>query len=188
MKKVMLINGDLFKSPSTDFLIQSYEKGVEDSGGVYKHIVIADLLFNYNKQFANSPMANLEMDLQKAWRELTWSNHIVLFCPVFKSHIPSKVSGFFDRLFNLNVANNRDFRTNSLYGRSGRIVSILDEELFQEYQLTRKTNFMAIKREIFERNHLSPVYTSRIGHLHSLDNAYSEKWKRKLYKFGLQGI
>lgn len=185
MKNVLIINGDLFKSSSTEFLIQAYERGVKDGGGVSRRLVIADLLFNYNMQFPNRSSAQLESDLQRSLRELLWANHIVLFCPVFQSYIPSKISGFFDRLLH----NSYSFSvSNNLYGRTGRIVSILDEQLYQEYQITKKTNFMAIKRSVFERSHISPVYTSTIGHLYQLDNAYSDKWVKKLYHFGLKLI
>lgn len=185
MKNVLIINGDLYKSSSTEFLMEAYERGVTDGGGVTKRIVIADLLFNSNIQFPNRSSSMLETDLQNALREMEWATHIVLFCPVFQTYIPSKVSGFFDRL----LGNVFHFSTgNSFYGRTGRIVSILDSKLFKEYQETKKTNFMSIKKSVFERSHISPVYTSTIGHLYQLDNPYSEKWFKKLYHFGLKCI
>lgn len=185
MKNVLLINGDLFKSASTDFLMDAYRDGVKQADGVVHHLRIADLLFNYNIKLPSRYTTPLEDDLQIALRRLHWAKHIVLFCPVYRSYIPSKIRGFFDRLF-LPYQSSYDINRidNNFYGKSARIVSILDHDLFHEYNLHKKTNFMSVKREVFERCHISPVRTAAMGNLYHLDNSYSAKWAEKLARFG----
>lgn len=185
MKNVLLINGDLFKTASTDFLMDAYRAGVYQADGIVHDLKIVDLLFNYNIKLPSIYSSPLEIDLQDALRELHWAKHIVLFCPVYRSYIPSKIRGFFDRLFLSNQSNlDPNPIDNNFYGKSARIVSILDNELFHEYSQFKKTNFMSIKKDVFERCHISPVRTSAMGELHNLKNSYSEKWAEKLARFG----
>lgn len=185
MKNVLLINGDLFKTVSTDFLMDAYRTGVMQADGIVHDLRIADLLFNYNIQLPSLHWTSVEADLQFALRRLHWAKHIVLFCPVYRSYIPSKIKGFFDRLF-LPYQSSLDVNRidNNFYGKSARIVSILDQDLFAEYNLYKKTNFMSVKKDVFERCHISPVRTSAMGELHQLNNSYSAKWADKLARFG----
>lgn len=188
MKNILLINGDLFKTEATDFLIAAYANGATEGNHQVRKIAIADQLFNFNRQFAYSYNAKLETDLQAAWRQMLWANHVVLFCPVFATHIPSKVSGFFERLFNQGEQTIHTLRTQGLHGRSARIVSILDQRLFDDWLVEKKTNFMTIKKDIFKRVHINPVHSATIGQLHELDNDYSQKWVAKLHAFGKKAI
>lgn len=188
MKNILIINADLFKTEATEFLLSAYVDGARQENHQVRKLAIADQLFNFNRQFPSSQSAKLESDLEAAWRQMLWANHIVLFCPVFATHIPSKVNGIFERLFNQNEPSIHTWRSQALHGRSARIVSVLDERLFQEWMLDKTTSFMAIKKEVFKRMHINPVHTATIGHLHTLDNEYSQKWTKKLYTFGQKGI
>lgn len=188
MKHILLINGDLFKTDSTEFLISAYAEGAAIGKHKVRRLAIADQLFNFNKQFATSNLSSLESDLQSAWQDLIWADHIVLFCPVFSSYVPSKISGFFDRLFAQIHQGEHVVMRNGLYGRSGRIVSILDQRLFDEWKNHKVPSFMTIKKEVFERANIHPVHSATIGELHSLENDYSDKWTKKMVKFGMLGM
>ena len=99
MKQILILNGDIEKTQSTDFLIKAYKTGAERAGATVREVAIIDLIFNPNKLFNNRQISELEPDLQKALNSIRKSNHIVLFCPVYVDHIPAKIKGFFDRLF-----------------------------------------------------------------------------------------
>lgn len=190
MKQVLILNGDIEKTVSTDFLINTYKNGAESVGATVKEIAITDLIFNANKLFNNRQIAELEPDLQKALNAIRQSNHVVLFCPVYVDHIPTKIKGFFDRLF----MPDQIFKTrgqsidNNFSGKSARIVSILDEETFKDWKANKKTTYLSIKKNVFEKCHINPVLTNTIGELHSLENHYSQKWVAKMNKFGAQLI
>ncbi|NTE05421.1 hypothetical protein G6M26_33810 [Agrobacterium tumefaciens] len=190
MKQVLILNGDIEKTVSTDFLINAYKKGAESAGATIREIAIIDLIFNSNKLFNNRQIAELEPDLQKALDAIRQSNHVVLFCPVYVDHIPAKIKGFFDRLFmpdQIFMAQHQNIN-NNFNGRSARIVSILDEATFKEWKANKKTTYLSIKKAVLERCKMSPVLTNTIGELHSLENHYSQKWVAKMEKFGSQLI
>ena len=94
MKQVLILNGDIEKTVSIDFLINAYKNGAEIAGATIREIAIIDLIFNSNKLFNNRQIAELEPGLQKALSAIRQSNHVVLFCPVYVDHIPAKSKDF----------------------------------------------------------------------------------------------
>lgn len=190
MKQILILNGDIEKTLSTNFLINAYKSGAEQAGATVKELAIIDLIFNPNKLFNNRQIAELEPDLQRSLNAIRQSNHIVLFCPVYVDHIPAKIKGFFDRLFMPDQIFNSQSQSinNNFSGRSARIVSILDEATFKEWKANKKTTYLSIKKVVFEKCRMNPVLTNTIGELHSLENHYSQKWLNKMEKFGTQMI
>ncbi len=185
MKQVLILNGDPEKTAATSHLIHAYRNGVEAAGGHVKEIYIIDLIFNSNKQF-NNRGTELEPDLKRALDLIAWSNHVVLFCPVYLSSIPTRIKGFFDRIFmpdQVFLSKNQNI-SNNFSGKSARIISILDKETFEYWKTDKKVTYLSIKRNVFENCRFSPVHTSTIGQLYSLENDYSKKWLRKLESFG----
>ncbi|SFS91961.1 Putative NADPH-quinone reductase (modulator of drug activity B) [Mucilaginibacter polytrichastri] len=185
MRQVIIINADINKSETTQALIAAYRKGAESVDALVKEIVITDLKFNPNKQLPNR-IAEPEPDLMEAIEKLKWASHIVVFCPVFKESINFKIKGFFDRIFlpdQVFVVNQPNF-SNDFRGRSARIVSILDEAAWNDWQTTQRATYMSIKRSVLEKCHIKPVHTSAIGHLYTLENEYAQKWLKKLFSFG----
>jgi putative NADPH-quinone reductase len=185
MKQVVIINADVNKGEITQALINAYREGAESVQAVVKEITIAHLRFNPNQQLPDR-IAEIEPDLADAVNKLKWASHIVVFCPVFKQSINFKIKGFFDRVFLphrifLSSANSFD---NDFSGRSARIVSVLDEEAWEDWQTTQKATYLSIKRSVLEKRNVKPVHTSTIGHLYSLENQYAQKWLKKLFNFG----
>ncbi|GGH01333.1 NAD(P)H-dependent oxidoreductase [Mucilaginibacter phyllosphaerae] len=189
MKQVVIINADINKGETTNALINAYRHGAEGGQAVIKDIVIANLKFNPNRQLPGNN-TGLEPDLAAAIVKLTWASHIVVFCPVFKESINFKIKGFFDRIFmpdQIFVTNQPKF-SNDFRGRSARIVSILDEAAWADWQQTQRATYLSIKRSVLEKCNIKPVHTSAIGHIYSLDNQYAQKWMKKLYSFGIKLI
>lgn len=189
MKQIVIINADINKSGTTDALICAYRNGAESVDATIKDIVIADLKFNPNKQLPNR-LAEPEPDLMEAISKLKWSSHIIIFCPVYKSSINFKIKGFFDRIFlpdYVFVVHQQNF-SNDFRGRSARIVSILDEEAWNEWQVHQRATYLSIKRGVLEKCQIKPVHTSTIGHFYTLDNEYAQKWLKKLFNFGAKTI
>jgi putative NADPH-quinone reductase len=183
MKQVLIINADINKGPITRALINAYRDGAAQAGAFIKEINIADLIFNPNKQFGIK-IAEPEPGLQDAINNLKWSNLIVVFCPVYKSSVNTKIKGFFDRIF----MPDQVFNHFNFAGKSARIISIMDEEAWNDWLANEKATYITIKKNILEKNAIRPVRTSTIGHLYNLDNEYSKKWLQKLHNFGLKLI
>jgi putative NADPH-quinone reductase len=189
MGQLLIINADIDKSETTAALISAYKNGAIASEMMIKDLAIADMKFNPNKQFSVHTTEN-EPDLQSAISTLKWASHIAIFCPVYKDSINTKIKGFFDRIFmpdQVFIGNGRS-TLNNFGGKSARIISILDEPAWADWQANMHPTYLAIKKNLLEKRQITPVHTSTIGHLYSLDNEYSKKWLQKLYSFGLKLI
>ena len=185
MKQVVIINADINRGEITQALINAYRAGAESVQAVVKEVAITNLRFNPNQQFPDEAV-KIEPDLAEAIKVLKWASHIVIFCPVFKQSINFKIKGFFDRVFlphRVFVSANNSFDSN-FAGRSARIVSILDEEAWKDWQSTQKATYLSIKRSMLEKRNVKPVYTSTVGYLYSIENDYAQKWLLKLFNFG----
>ena len=189
MGQLLIINADIDKSETTAALISAYKSGATTSQIMIKDLVIADMKFNSNRQFSLHATEN-EPDLQHAISLLKWATHIAIFCPVYKDSINTKIKGFFDRVFmpdRVFISNERS-SVNNFGGRSARIISILDEPAWTDWQANKHPTYLAIKKNMLEKRQITPVHTSTIGHLYSLENEYSKKWLQKLNSFGLKLI
>jgi putative NADPH-quinone reductase len=185
MKQVVIINADINKGEITQALIAAYRKGAESVQAVVKEIVITNLRFNPNQQLPDRT-AEIEPDLADAIQKIKWASHVVIFCPVFKQSINFKIKGFFDRVFlpHRVFVSSKDNFDGNFSGRSARIVSILDEEAWKDWQTTQKATYLSIKRSVLEKRNIKPVHTSTIGHLYTTQNEYAQKWLKKLFNFG----
>jgi len=184
MKQVVIINADIDRGAVTQAFINAYREGAESVNATVKEIVINNLKFNPNQQLPGR-FTETEPDLAEALNKLNWCNHMVVFCPVFKESINFKIKGFFDRVFLPDrVFFNNNHLSNNFYGRSARIVSILDEAAWNDWQSTQKATYLSIKRSIFDKRNIKPVHTSTIGHLYDPNNEYAQKWVKKLFSFG----
>lgn len=185
MKQIVIINADINKGEITQALIDAYRNGANSVQAVIKEIAIANLRFNPNQQLPDRT-SEIEPDLTEAIEKLKWASHIVIFCPVFKQSINFKIKGFFDRVFlpdRVFVSSKDNFNGN-FSGRSARIVSILDEEAWKDWQTTQKATYLSIKRSVLEKRNIKPVYTSTVGHFYTIENEYAQKWLKKLFNFG----
>jgi putative NADPH-quinone reductase len=189
MRQLLIINADINRGENTTALIGAYKEGAELAQSAVKELVIADLKFNPNKQFALHN-TDTEPDLLQAINMLKWATHIAIFCPVYKDSINTKIKGFFDRIFMpdqvfVSTAGRTDI---NFSGKTARIISILDEPAWEDWQTNKHSTYLAIKKSILEKRQIKPVHTSTIGHLYSLQNEYSKKWMQKLRSFGLKLI
>lgn len=185
MKRIVIINADINRGAITQALINAYREGAESVQAVVKEITITNLKFNPNQQLPDRA-AEIEPDLSDAIKKLKWASHIVIFCPVFKQSINFKVKGFFDRVFlpHRVFVSAKDSFDENFEGRSARIISILDDEAWKDWQSTQKATYLSIKRSVLEKRNIKPVYTSTVGYLYTIENEYAQKWLKKLYNFG----
>lgn len=188
MKQILIINADINKTDITQALINAYRSGAEVSEASVRELNIADLIFNPNKQFDNRAI-ELEPDLQHSLQQIAGANHLVIFSMVYKEFIPTKIKGFFDRLFFPDqVFNLNNSVRNNFSGKSARIISVLDEASWRDWRINEKATYIPIKKVILEKCLIKPVRTSTIGYIQSLQNEYSVKWQKKLYSFGTKLI
>lgn len=183
MNKVLILYGG--PEEGARALGRQYELGAREAGAVTRSLTITDLKFSAGVPPGVRTM-DLEQDLALALEQMQWADHVTLFCTVCQDTIPSRLKGFFDRvfmpdkLFGAGVHGmHNDFR-----GRSARIVSVLDQASWEWWRETKLPAYHSIKRTVFEQRGFKPVRTATVGYLHALDNEYAKKWLGKMTEFG----
>lgn len=180
MSKVLILFGGPAEETAAHVLGNQYALGAAESGAMVRSLRITDLKFS-PIAFLGARTMELEHDLANALEQLQWADHVALFCSVSQDTIPSRLKGFFDRLF---TPDKLFGAANDFNGRSARIVSILDKASWEWWQETKLPAYHSIKRVVFEQRGFRPVRTSTVGYLQALDNEYARKWLGKMTEFG----
>ncbi|HHG85907.1 MAG TPA: flavodoxin family protein [Bacteroidetes bacterium] len=187
-KKVLIIQGHPDSESFNAALQQAYRKGLEMAGHEIQEIEIGKLDFNPNLAFAYRKRTELEPDLLRAQAQIKWAEHIVLFFPVWWGSMPGLLKGFFDRVllpgFAFQKRENSVWWDRFLKGRSGRIVSTLDQPGWYYRFNYFRPSYQVTKRMIFHFVGIRPVRTTTIGPIRFSKPAYREKWLRKMEKLG----
>ncbi|MDZ7936202.1 MAG: NAD(P)H-dependent oxidoreductase [Emticicia sp.] len=190
MKKIVLIQGHPDNESFNFALYEAYKKGAIASGAEIKEIIVRDLEFNPNLQFGYRKRTELEPDLLESIEKIKWAEHIVLFYPVWWGSVPALLKGFFDRIFLPGIAyekiENSFWWKKLLKGRSGHIISTLDQPSWYYWLVYGRPSYHAVKQLTFHFVGIKPVRTTTIGPLRLSKDSYRANWLKKLEKLGFE--
>jgi NAD(P)H dehydrogenase (quinone) len=176
MKKILLIQGHPDAESFNFALYEAYKKGAIASRAELKEIIVRDLQFNPNLQFG--------------YRKRTELEHIVLFYPVWWGSVPALLKGFIDRVFLPGIVfekiENSVWWKKLLTGRTGHIVSTLDQPAWYYWLINGRPSYHAMKQMTFKFVGIKPVRTTTIGPIRLSKDAYRTDWLRKLEKLGFE--
>jgi NAD(P)H dehydrogenase (quinone) len=188
VKKILIINGHPDSESFCWALTASYKKGAEAAGAEVFVLNIKDLVFNPNLQFCYRKRTELEPDLLMAQEKIKWAHHIVMVYPVWWGQVPGLMKGFLDRTFLPGFAFQK--RENSVWwdkllvGKTGRIISTLDQPAWYYWLIYRQPSTNAIKKLVFEFCGIKPVGTTTIGPIRLSKDGFRENWLKKVEKLG----
>lgn len=189
MKKVLLIQGHPDNESFNFALFDAYKKGLTQSGADIQEIIINDLDFDLNLHFGYRKRIELEPDLVESIEKIKWADHLVFFYPVWWGSVPALLKGFLDRVFLPGFVFKK--RENSLWwdkllvGKTGHIISTLDQPAWFYWLNYGRPTYHAMKRMTLEFCGIKPVRTTTIGPLRLSKDNYRENWLKKVEKLGL---
>lgn len=187
-KKILIINGHPNRESFNFAIANAYQKGAEASGAVIRTIHIIDLDFNPNLQFGYRKRTELEQDLQLAWEDILWADHLVWVHPVWWGGLPAIMKGFIDRLFLPGMA--FQYRENSLFwdkllkGKSARIITTLDQPSWYYTLIYGNPSVNQLKKSTLQFCGISPVKVTYIGIIKTSDSIQRDKWLHKVQQLG----
>lgn len=187
-RRILVIQGHPDPESFNHALHRAYQQGATHRGGEVREIRVGDLDFNPNLQFGYRARTTLEPCLVKAQEDILWSQHIVLFYPVWWGSVPAVLKGFFDRVFLPGFAFKK--REGSLLwnrlllGRSARIVSTLDQPTWFYWLVNGAPSDKAVKRMTLQFCGIGPVKITNIGPLRLSTPQFREKWLRRIGALG----
>lgn len=190
MKKIVLIQGHPDAESFNFALYESYKKGAVASGAEIKEIIVRELDFNPNLQFGYRKRTELESDLLESIEKIKWAEHIVLFYPVWWGSVPAILKGFIDRVFLPGIVfekiENSVWWKRLLTGRTGHIVSTLDQPAWYYWLNYGRPSYHAMKRMTLNFVGIKPVRTTTIGPIRLSKDSYRNAWLKKLEKLGFE--
>jgi len=190
MKKILLIQGHPDSESFNFCLYESYKKGAIASGAEVKEIILNQLVFNPNLQFGYRKRTELEPGLLDCIEKIKWADHLVFFYPVWWGSVPALLKGFIDRVFLPGIVFQK--RENSLWwdkllvGKTGHIISTLDQPAWYYWLMYGRPTYHAIKKMTLEFCGIKPVRTTTIGPLRLSKDTYRINWIKKVEALGLK--
>ena len=188
MKKILVINGHPYEESLNAGLAEAYKKGAKTRGAEVKEILIRDLTFNPNLQFAYRKRTELEPDLLEAQEKIKWAEHLVWVHPVWWGGLPAITKGFIDRVFLPGFA--FQYKKNSLWwdkllkGKTAHIITTLDQPSWYYWLVYGKPSVNQLKKSTLEFCGIKPVKVSYIGIVKTASPEIIEKWLEKIEKLG----
>ncbi|WP_435352746.1 NAD(P)H-dependent oxidoreductase [Emticicia sp. SJ17W-69] len=190
MKKILLIQGHPDDESFNFALYEAYKKGAIASGADIKEIIVRDLVFNPNLQYGYRKRTELEPDLLDSIEKIKWAEHLVLFYPVWWGSIPAIFKGFIDRVFLPGIVFQK--RENSVWwdklltGRTGHIISTLDQPAWYYWLNYGRPSYHAMKRMTLNFVGIKPVRTTTIGPIRLSKESFRANWLKKIEKLGFE--
>lgn len=149
---------------------------------------LADLEFDPILRLGHKEIQELEPDLLRAQKLISWAEHLVIVYPVWWGTMPALLKGFFDRVFLPGFA--FKYREDSplwdklLKGRSARVIVSSDAPVWYNFLINGNPSQKALKRTILEFCGFKPVGVTSIGSVKSLDGEKIAGWLEKAEKLG----
>lgn len=189
MKNILIINGHPNPSSYCKSIANSYKKGATINANV-KEINLSELKFNPVLTHGYSERMELETDLQSAWNQIQWADHIVVVTPIWWGGITALLKGFFDRLFLPGMA--FKYRENSplwdklLTGKTAHIIVTMDTPVWLYKLYYSNAGVKQLKNNILEFCGIKVQKVTYISPIRNSSSEFREKWLAKVEKLGTE--
>jgi NAD(P)H dehydrogenase (quinone) len=192
MKKILILQGHPDGESFCAALSASYRQGAEKAGYQVRQINVGELEFDPNLRFGYRKRTELEKDLLDAQEAIKWSDHIVLIHPLWWGSVPAVLKGFIDRVFLPGFAfkpiENSLWWNKLLKGRSGRIITTMDQPGWYYRFVYGRPSINALKKTTFHFCGIKPVRTTSIGPVKNSTPDKRKIWLLEVQKMGSEGI
>ncbi|WP_428424129.1 NAD(P)H-dependent oxidoreductase [Methylibium sp.] len=169
-------------------LAQSYVDGARAAGHEVRTVTVAELDFPLLRSKGAWEAGLLPPVLQAAQQDIGWSEHLVLFFPLWLGGMPALLKGFLEQVacpgFALSKPDERGRFRKLLQGRSARIVVTMGMPALLYRWYFRAHSLKALERNILGFVGISPVRETLVGSVESLNEAQRSRWLDKLRSLG----
>lgn len=166
-KRILVIHGHPDPSSFCAALAAAYRDAARAAGAEVREVVLAELAFDPNLRFGYRQRVELEPCLVAAQADILWAQHVVLVHPVWWGSVPAQLKGFFDRVllpgFAFRKREGSVWWDKLLGGRTGRIISTLDQPGWYYRLRYGSPSTKALKRLTFEFCGIAPTRVTVLG-------------------------
>jgi NAD(P)H dehydrogenase (quinone) len=192
VKNILLILGHPSKNSFNKALLDAYQSGAENAGGICKTIYISDLHFDINLAdgYKTGKADEMETDLIAAQQLFKWADHVVIAFPNWWGAMPAVTKGFIDRIFLPGFAfknhSGKSFPEKLLKGKSMRVLVTMDTPAFWFYLVHRASLYLILKKVVFGYVGFDPIRFSTFGFMRKSTSVQRNNWLRKTEQLGKQ--
>lgn len=185
-KRIVLIQGHPDSAPQhlCDALAQAYAKGAINAGHQVRQITVAKLDFPLLRSQEDWEKGTLPAALQQAQDDIKWSEHLVLFFPLWLGDMPALVKGFLEQVarpgFAFNYDDKNPFGKKGLSGRSARVVVTMGMPALVYRWFYRAHSVKSLELNILGFVGFKPVNETLVGMAGNMKPEAARKWLTKL--------
>ena len=185
--KILILQGHPDDDSLNSSFADAYQKGAEEKNEV-RHVEIGNLKFDPILHKGYKVIQELEPDLKKVQEDIKWSDHIVLFYPVWWGFMPAGIKGFFDRAFLPGFAfkyrPGKMFPEKFLKGKTAHMVVTTDTKIWILRMGLGILNWIIVKNAIFGFTGVNKVGLSIFGSVNASSEVKRKKWLKNMEEQG----
>lgn len=192
-KHVLLIQGhpDAGQRHLCHGLEEVYGQGATAAGHEIKRIDVATLDFPLLRSQYEWEKGILPPALGEAQKAIAWSQHMVLFFPLWLGDMPALLKGFLEQVarpgFAFATEGKNPLAHKALTGKSARVVVTMGMPALLYRWYFRAHSIKSLERNILGFVGIDPVKTTLIGMTGEMKAETGKKWLSRLEKLGRQG-
>ena len=186
--RILVIHGHPDSESFCTALAAAYRDAARATGAEVRDLVLADLTFEPNLRFGYRQRTELEPCLIAAQADLVWAQHVVLVHPVWWGSVPGLLKGFLDRVLLPGFAFKK--RPGSVWwdklltGKTGRIISTLDQPGWYYRMRYGSPSSKALKRLTFEFCGIAPTRVTLVGPIRLSTDQTRAAFLRRIARLG----
>lgn len=191
--RILLIQGH--PDPNQDHLCHTlsdaYARGAAQAGHELRYTTVATLDFPLLRSQRDWEEGVIPAALEQAQKDIRWSQHMVLFFPLWLGDMPALFKGFLEQVARPGFAFGGErmglMVKGPLAGRSARVVVTMGMPALLYRLYFRAHSIKSLRRNVLRFVGIKPVRHTMIGMVGSSDAATIGHWVVRLEKMGREG-
>jgi putative NADPH-quinone reductase len=190
-KRIFLIQGhpDPVQSHLSHALAACYEEGAQNAGHTVRHCDVGKLDFPMLRSQQEFESCELPEHLQKVQADIFWSEHLVLFFPLWAGGMPALLHGFLEQIFrpSFTGASAGIFTKKRLNGHTARLVVSMGmpTSIYRWYFCAH--GIKSLQRSLLGIVGIGPVKSTLIGRTANMKRKEVDLWFSKVKHLGARG-
>jgi putative NADPH-quinone reductase len=172
-------------------LAKSYSEGAQVGGHVVETIDIAKIDFPFIRTKDDFDHGQVPECIRSAQELIRWSEHIVLFYPLWLGTLPAYLQAFLEQTlrpgFAANEASAGKPWEKLLGGRAARVVVTMGMPAFAYRWFYFAHSLKNLERNILGFCGIGPVNSTLIGMIEGMDSNERQTWLKKMRQLGTTG-
>ncbi|WP_426173770.1 NAD(P)H-dependent oxidoreductase [Massilia sp. TWR1-2-2] len=193
-KRVLLIQGhpDSGGGHLCGALEEAYARGAVEGGHELRRIDIAALDFPLLRSQDEWEHGPLPPTLLQSQQDILWSQHIVIFFPLWLGDMPAMLKGFLEQVERPGFAFSGDarnpFARKGLKGRSARLVVTMGMPAVVYRVFFRAHGVKSLRRSVLGFAGIAPVADTLIGMTGNMKSRRAARWLDRLFALGRAAV